>query len=1145
MPVEGLEKNDSRRGKKNKKARNRKRKAEQKKSDEREKMAMAGHQQAGIINGTSDASDQFSAEEDVASLDEGIERCARLLANMAELGGLKDTPNLLSCLFNQSLPCSTNILPDMQNQPRAYLHPERGGSPHAFEKTVLPYIIPPPLVSVTNTRDSPIVPNIYAVIESMGLSSESTSPNLGSQKIGTSDTAQELGAETVDLQSDESDSISSVVQLLNGGVMEEKVENCRQEEQIQRGCDSAFISQDLQENGIQPQPSSYTNNVMQTGGTEYYQSYDPQSPNWITPTCEHPYSQLPAPMLSFQMPLLTSQAPQSFMSGAPFTSSLVTVAQTPGSYSHDVPAHLTNQGDACHLRNRPSAASRQGQSRAVHVSGASGNNTEASISFPQPVCSINCSSKAEPQPSIKKSPKKQLPESRKGEFTNWLQDEKPKSVACATGATPKQVKGASMSNSPNFSDQAGKPYNGIPMKSSIDVTNKIYNLPNIDDSPISGPLLQSGPSPNNNRPMMQEERNDPSGGRDAVKMLMKCTEDLKLMLGNRGDRRAVQLVQELEMAVGRLPVVMEHRDVQTQIDMALQPLRSENCQLKRRIRIINQQLRERERAERSHHNFDTTFEMELEALNVRLQIDLEEEKQQNQFLQSTVEDLQRELRELDIDNQKLKEDLEMSSNSVDLARLQSELSEVMMKTDATRIRFQALQEQNDLLRTRMKRKDVEVTRMQVYKWEIEYTLSELLKEIECNGASSLEKLYTIIKAQFENSAATGGINGYSKAQDLCTEPGHASEIDPPRTSSEHRPSHRLPNEPPSGMTSRAAAAADGCDDAPAQSATPAASRTAIYGVDAQVSCSSPSERGASSADATLTSFASWKHAVNASANQSDVINGGGVGSDETGCADKAASLVRALAEPLVPSLISDVVNDSLSSGSLTFHSLRILNGQIVEASAGERAAARALPGRDQSGPGSCAGLSKSNAAQVGCASVEQKGACRDELDEMFASLVVDKSVSGRSSQAESSASLGGGGAQDGAGAAGVLPPAASSKRHILQKFLSDVQSRSGGVRNGDAQQLTKWQSSPDLIGLAGTNGTYPAESAEPGSPMQRSCSMQYVNNSNGFCNSKVVSETVSSLRSSDDMEFCKGLEELDSRIATLEKCFQQCQTGSM
>lgn len=55
------------------------------------------------------------------------------------------------------------------------------------------------------------------------------------------------------------------------------------------------------------------------------------------------------------------------------------------------------------------------------------------------------------------------------------------------------------------------------------------------------------------------------------------------------------------------------------------------------------------------HVFKLT--VELESLNASLQMELDEEKQQNQFLQSTVDDMQRELKELEADNCKLKKSL--------------------------------------------------------------------------------------------------------------------------------------------------------------------------------------------------------------------------------------------------------------------------------------------------------------------------------------------------------------------------------------------------------------------------------------------------------------------------------------------------------
>ncbi|XP_078700666.1 uncharacterized protein LOC144927222 [Branchiostoma floridae x Branchiostoma belcheri] len=74
------------------------------------------------------------------------------------------------------------------------------------------------------------------------------------------------------------------------------------------------------------------------------------------------------------------------------------------------------------------------------------------------------------------------------------------------------------------------------------------------------------------------------------------------------DPEVKRLAQEVERIVGQLPETRRAADMQTDIDLALQPLRSENSQLRRRVRILNQQLREKERAERENRAPDFSFE---------------------------------------------------------------------------------------------------------------------------------------------------------------------------------------------------------------------------------------------------------------------------------------------------------------------------------------------------------------------------------------------------------------------------------------------------------------------------------------------------------------------------------------------------------
>ncbi|XP_067315175.1 coiled-coil domain-containing protein 14 isoform X2 [Pseudorasbora parva] len=128
--------------------------------------------------------------------------------------------------------------------------------------------------------------------------------------------------------------------------------------------------------------------------------------------------------------------------------------------------------------------------------------------------------------------------------------------------------------------------------------------------------------------------------------------ELKTLVANQ-DCDAVRLITEVEQSISLLPVMVGSTNIQAEIALALQPLRSENVQLRRRLRILNQQLLERERAERRGRPEACDMEVvALHSLNFTLQTqlnesrsELDELKQENMRLRKATEDKESELKQ--------------------------------------------------------------------------------------------------------------------------------------------------------------------------------------------------------------------------------------------------------------------------------------------------------------------------------------------------------------------------------------------------------------------------------------------------------------------------------------------------------------------
>lgn len=185
--------------------------------------------------------------------------------------------------------------------------------------------------------------------------------------------------------------------------------------------------------------------------------------------------------------------------------------------------------------------------------------------------------------------------------------------------------------------------------------------------------------------------------------------ELKTLVANQ-DSEAVRLISEVEQSISLLPVMVGSTNIQAEIALALQPLRSENVQLRRRLRILNQQLLERERAERRARPMDCNMEVvALQSLNFTLQTQLNESHGEIQNLQQENMRLQKALDNKEHDWQQHKEQLETENS-----RLRLELSEVFAEMDSYRIKLQEFEIEKTALTLSLQQGEAEINRLQEF-----------------------------------------------------------------------------------------------------------------------------------------------------------------------------------------------------------------------------------------------------------------------------------------------------------------------------------------------------------------------------------------------------------------------------------------------
>ncbi|XP_063790139.1 coiled-coil domain-containing protein 14 isoform X2 [Pseudophryne corroboree] len=228
-------------------------------------------------------------------------------------------------------------------------------------------------------------------------------------------------------------------------------------------------------------------------------------------------------------------------------------------------------------------------------------------------------------------------------------------------------------------------------------------------------------------------KKSPEKTEDKIKTVKYLLGEIKALVADQDDGEALRLVNELEHIMSVLPGVVESGNVHAEIAIALQPLRSENAQLRRRLRILNQQLRDRERVMRSdEQNNKLTF---LQSLNEKLQHQFEESQTCLLSLQCKNEE---HLRIIDIqkdENRKCthiiqEKDQEIlqirQQNDIICAKMKTEVGEVLGKMKSVQFKLEASEKENQILEISLRQRDMEVSRLRELTRTLQASMAKLL-----------------------------------------------------------------------------------------------------------------------------------------------------------------------------------------------------------------------------------------------------------------------------------------------------------------------------------------------------------------------------------------------------------------------------------
>ncbi|XP_008568126.1 PREDICTED: coiled-coil domain-containing protein 14 [Galeopterus variegatus] len=123
---------------------------------------------------------------------------------------------------------------------------------------------------------------------------------------------------------------------------------------------------------------------------------------------------------------------------------------------------------------------------------------------------------------------------------------------------------------------------------------------------------------------------------EKVRTLKYLLGELKALVAEQEDSEIQRLITEVEACVSMLPAVSVSTDIEVEIALAMQPLRSENAQLRRQLRILNQKLREQEKTHKASGTMECNLELfSLQSLNISLQNQLQESLKSQEYNQKS------------------------------------------------------------------------------------------------------------------------------------------------------------------------------------------------------------------------------------------------------------------------------------------------------------------------------------------------------------------------------------------------------------------------------------------------------------------------------------------------------------------------------
>ncbi|XP_032921104.1 coiled-coil domain-containing protein 14 isoform X1 [Catharus ustulatus] len=238
--------------------------------------------------------------------------------------------------------------------------------------------------------------------------------------------------------------------------------------------------------------------------------------------------------------------------------------------------------------------------------------------------------------------------------------------------------------------------------------------------------------------VLKSRKESPEETAHKVRTVKYLMGELRALVTDQGDSEMLRLMSEIEGSVSLLPAVVGSTNLQAEIALALQPLRSENAQLRRRLRRLNQQLREQESSEKTSGQSCNYELVSLQSLNMMLQSQLKESQKGLDSLQAKNEELLKIIESQKEENKHLakgiqdkEEELLENKQHYDIhsTKLKIDVEEALGTVKSLQFKLEASEKENKILGITLRQRDAEVKRLRELTRTLQGSMAKLLSDL--------------------------------------------------------------------------------------------------------------------------------------------------------------------------------------------------------------------------------------------------------------------------------------------------------------------------------------------------------------------------------------------------------------------------------